>query len=329
MKIVSLFPEEHHSVFWTADNLQRVKRLGELIACSVADFSIDAFTSEHTDAEVILTTWGSPRISAEIIGALPRLRVLAHAAGSVKTIFDAAAWERNIVVLTAAEAIGRFVGEMTLTLALCGLRHIVQNHQTIQNGGWSNPAFEAHTLFDARVGLAGFGFTARHAARLFKVFTGDIRAYDPFVAEDEMRALGVGPGTLDEIFETCKVVSLHLPNFPETRHLINAELLNRLQPDSVLVNTARGAVIATDELVSFLRERNDVVALLDVTDPEPLPVDHVLRTVPNVVLTPHISGGAYNMRPVFLKAVLDDLEAVLTGREPQAAVAPDKRERMA
>ena len=144
-----------------------------------------------------------------------------------------------------------------------------------------------------------------------------------------MRALGVTPATLEDIFSTCKVVSLHLPDFPATRNIINRAMLSRLQPHSILVNTSRGAVIDTDEFVPFLCDRTDVVALLDVTEPEPLPPGHALRTLPNVVLTPHISGAQQVGREAILCAVLDDLESVLAGRKPQAAVSAQNRERMA
>jgi phosphoglycerate dehydrogenase-like enzyme len=329
MKIISLFPAEHHDAFWTDANRAHAARLGDLVAYPAAGFSAAEFIGAHSDAEVLLTTWDSPRIDAGLIAALPRLKVLGHAAGSVRSIFDAAAWDRDIVVLTGARSIGRFVGEMTLTLALCGLRRVVEQHHVIQNDGWRDPELIAQTLFGARVGLAGFGFTARHAARLLKVFTDDIHAYDPFVSDAEMRDEGVQRATLEEIFSTCKVISLHLPNFAETRNIVNGALLHRMQAQSVLVNTSRGAVIATDELVSFLRERPDVVALLDVTEPEPPPAGHALRTLPNIVLTPHISGAQDIGRPDILHSVLDDLEAVLGGRTPLAAVTAEIRERMA
>lgn len=329
MKIISLIHPEIRDVFWTTDNIAHAARIGEVVEYPLEGFDSAAFIRAHPDTEIIITSWSSPNISPEIVTGLPRLRMLAHAAGSVRGIFDKSAWDDGVTVLTGAGTIGRFVGEMTLTMALCGLRRIVQHNESTGRGRWHPAEARCQTLFDARVGLAGFGFAARHAARLFRGFTADIFAYDPYVSGEEMRESGVHAASLEQIFSSSRVLSLHLPNLPSTRHMITPQLLNSMPEGAVLVNTARGAVVDHELLAEFLRNRTDIVALLDVTDPEPLPEGHELRRLPNVVLTPHISGGADGSRALILHNLLNDIEAVLAGEDAPSIVTAANRERMA
>ena len=244
------------------------------------------------DVDACITTWGSPRFTPEVVEAAPRLAIIAHAAGTVKPFASEAVFARGIVVTSAAPVIARYVGEMALMLSLACLRNLTQHDRALkQDRAWHvEESGASETLRDQRVGLIGFGSTAREFAALLAPFGVELLCFDPHVDGAVLERVGARPAELDEILTTCRVISLHAASVPATRHLLNAERLRRIPEDAVLINTARGALIDTAALVEELKTGR-FSAALDVFDPdEPLPADHPLRDLPNVILTPHVSG---------------------------------------
>src|SRR5262249_38303951 len=142
-------------------------------------------------------------------------------------------------------------------------------------------------LRGAVVGLVSASTVGREVIRLLQPFDVTILLYDPYLTDADVRSLGVTKGSLDELFGRSEIVSLHAPSIPATRHMIGAEQLRRLRDGALLINTSRGSVIDHDALVAEARAGR-IRVLLDVTDPEPLPLDHPLRALPNVQLTPHV-----------------------------------------
>jgi phosphoglycerate dehydrogenase-like enzyme len=244
------------------------------------------------DVDACITTWGSPRFTPEVIGAAPRLRIIAHAAGTVKPYVSEAVFTRGIVVTSAAPVIARYVGEMALLLSLACLRNLTRHDRALkQDRAWHVEELGSpETLRDQRVGLIGFGATAREFAALLAPFRVELLCFDPHVDSAALEGFSARPAELDEILTTCRVISLHAASVPATRHLLDAERLRRIPEGAVLINTARGTLIDMAALVEELKTGR-FRAALDVFDPdEPLPADHPLRDLPNVILTPHVSG---------------------------------------
>lgn len=244
------------------------------------------------DVDACITTWGAPRFTPEVIEAAPQLKIIAHAAGTVKPYASEAVFARGIVVTSAAPVIARCVGEMALMLSLASLRNLTRYDRALkQDRAWEVEGLaESETLRGQRVGLIGFGSTAREFAALLAPFGVELLCFDPHVDGAVLERFGARPAELDEILTTCRVISLHAASVPATRHLLNAERLRRIPEGAVLINTARGALIDTAALVEELKTGR-FSAALDVFDPdEPLPADHPLRDLPNVILTPHVSG---------------------------------------
>jgi phosphoglycerate dehydrogenase-like enzyme len=154
--------------------------------------------------------------------------------------------------------------------------------------------------------------------------------YDPFATEEDARAIGGELCDLDTIFTVSDVVSLHTPLLDETRGMITGKHFEQMKPDSTFINTARGAVIREDEMIDVLRKRKDIVAVLDVTYPEPPVDDSVLWTLPNVVLTPHIAGatGSGEIRE-FGVLMLAELDRYLNGLPLQHQITEEQFVRMA
>jgi len=283
----------------------------------------------HADA--VLTTWGAPRFTTEVLAAAPRLKAIAHAAGTVKPFVDAAAFARGIVVTNSAGVIARYVGEMALLLALACLRDLARYDRGLKEGrGWQvEGAGPVDTLRERRVGLVGFGATAREFADLLRPFRVELLCYDPAVDSSVIAAFGGKPASLEEIVTTCKVISLHAASLPSTRHLLNAERLRAIPDGAILVNTARGALIDTEALVAELRTGR-FVAALDVFDPdEPLPPDHPLRSLPNVILTPHISGPVQSRYWEMGRHSVENVRIALSGGIPPGAITQAQFETMA
>jgi phosphoglycerate dehydrogenase-like enzyme len=141
-----------------------------------------------------------------------------------------------------------------------------------------------------------------------------ILAFDPTVTTVESARIGVELVDLPALFARSDVISLHAPLLPSTIGLVGAEHLRRMKPHATFVNTARGAIVREHELVSVMRERPDLTALLDVTDPEPAPADSPLRNLPNVFITPHIAGARHREIALVGRVVLEELARYLSGQ---------------
>jgi len=289
------------------------------------DYSIPC-TSEAVaqcvqSAGVLVTAWGSPPITEEVLQKAPSLRLIAHAAGSVKFMLSKEAVQeylipRGIRVFSGNGAIALNVAEATIGMMILGVRRWMEHALAYRERGvWRDPAIPANGqyLMGATVGLVSCSTVARYVIPLLRPFRTRILVYDPFLCADEARRLGLHRVELETLFRESHIVSVHAPLLPETVGLIRREHLRLLREHSVLVNTSRGKVIDSEALVEEAR-RGRFVAVLDVTDPEPLPPDHPLRHLPNVVILPHIAGagfyGYHRIGELLVKAV----EAVEKGQ---------------
>jgi D-3-phosphoglycerate dehydrogenase len=145
-------------------------------------------------------------------------------------------------------------------------------------------------LRDQTGGVVGFGRIGREVARRLAAFRGRVLVYDPVVSADVIRAAGLQPASLAELLAGSDIVTLHCPSTAETRKLINAQSLRQMKPRSWLINLARGDLVDTPSLLEALESRHLAGAALDVFDPEPIPADSRLRTLPNVIIAPHIAS---------------------------------------
>lgn len=245
-----------------------------------------------SDVDACITTWGSPRFTPEVVAAAPRLKIIAHAAGTVKPFVSEPVFARGIVVTSAGVVIARYVGEMALMLSLACLRKLTRFDRSMkEERAWHAEELGfPETLREQRVGLIGFGATAREFAALLEPFRVELLCSDPHVDPAALEAYGARPAGVEEILTSCRVISLHVASLPSTEHLLDAKRLRLIPEGAALINTARGSLVDTAALVEELKTGR-FTAALDVFDPEePLPADHPLRDLPNVILTPHVSG---------------------------------------
>jgi phosphoglycerate dehydrogenase-like enzyme len=286
--------------------------------------------------EVLVTAWGSPRLTDEVLQKATRLRLIAHAAGSVKFMLSQEAVQRYLLprgirVFSANGAIALNVAEATVGMMIMGVRRWIDHALAYRERGvWRDPAIalNGQYLLGATVGLVSCSAVAREVVRLLRPFRTHLLVYDPFLPLQEARRMRLKPVDLQTLFRESHIVSVHAPLLPETVGLIRAEHLRLLREHSVLVNTSRGKVIDHEALLEEARTGR-FVAVLDVTDPEPLPPDHPLRELPNVIILPHIAGtgfyGYHRIGEMLVRAV----EATAKGHPFQGEVPLERYERIA
>lgn len=283
------------------------------------------------EANACITSWGVAQLDADVMAAAPNLRAMAHMGSSVKRFVSDAFWDRGMHLTSAGITLARDVAETTLGLMIVGQKRIWQLGQDVRAGGWrESSAWEAHysrELFRKEVGIIGASNVGRYVIDLLKPFDANILLYDPFVTQEEAVDLGATKLELDELLRRADVVSLHAPANDQTYQMLNAERLALMKDDALLINTARGTLIDEVALIDELHNGR-FFAFLDVTDPEPPAFDSLLRTLPNVVVTPHIAGCIENCNRMGELAV-EELRRFFAGETAVYQITPDLLKRIA
>lgn len=242
----------------------------------------------HADA--CITSWDVAALDADVLAAAPNLKAMAHMGGSVKRFVSDGVWTRGIRVTTAGPALALDVAETTVGLMIVGVKRVVQLGQCVREGGWRESKwFPSRELHSSTVGIIGASNVGRHVIELLKPFRARVLVYDPFLSDADASTLGVTKVELDDLLRASDVISLHVPDKPDTRRMIGARQLALMKDDAVIINTARGTLMDEPALVAEL-SRGRFFAFLDVTDPEPPTADSPLRRLPNVIVTPHTAG---------------------------------------
>lgn len=278
----------------------------------------------------ILASWQRYRVTRELLQGAPRLRMVAHAAGTIKPHVDPEVLKGGFTFTNAASAIAPYVAEFALCLAIAALRGLGEHVLAMRSERtWGKEQFRPNrSLFDATVGLVGLGHVGRNLVPLLRPFRCRVLAHDPYLPAEKAQALGVELTSLERVMSESLVVSLHAANTPETKGLIGRRELALMREGAVLVNTARGALLDHAALLAEVKSGR-LRAALDVTDPEPLPGESELRDVPGVILAPHIAGPTHDRRWDMAHAAACDLRAFFRGERPANLVSYEMLENMA
>ncbi|GAA1778575.1 hydroxyacid dehydrogenase [Pseudarthrobacter sulfonivorans] len=278
------------------------------------------------DVEILLTSWGVPLLASEMLDRMPKLRAIFHCAGTVRSFVTDELWERGILVTNGADANAIPVAEFTFaSIVLAGKKaHVLANDARIHRDDWSYSSRRGELGNIGRViGVIGFSRIGRRVVQLVQQLQ-DVTCLvsDPHADPFAVQAAGGRLVPLKELLPASDIVTVHAPALPETRHMIGSAELRAMKDHATLINTARGSLVDTTALeVECATGR--IHALLDVTEPEPLPADSVLYDLPNVIITPHIAGSLGTETRRMSDAALDDLERYLTGQELLAQVVHD------
>ncbi len=281
------------------------------------------------DCEVVISGWGTPPFSRAVMDGAPRLRMIAHSAGSIRRLLPEPVWERDILVVHAAAAIAPAVAEMTLLLMLMCRRNVHRISQRMKEGEpWPQTQNLGYELAGSRVGVIGAGHTGRNVIRVLRALNTELWVYDPYLSSGRAQELGVRQVSLENLMSQCPIITVQAPPTPETHHMIGQDLLDKIQDGALFINTARSHVVDADALYESLKD-NRYQAALDVFDTEPLPIDSRLRGLPNVTLTPHMAGKSENARRRQGALIVSELERYACGEPVAERVTRDMLSTMA
>jgi phosphoglycerate dehydrogenase-like enzyme len=284
---------------------------------------------QYADVEVIFTTWGFPAFTPEQIERLKALKAIFYAAGSVQH-FARPFLERGVVVASAYRANAVPVAEFVLGQILLANKGFFQNIQdcATPEGRAAGPR-RGPGNFGRVVSLPGAGAVARTLIELLAPFEIRILVYDPFLTAQEAERLGVERVELDEAFARADVVSNHLPNKEQTKGFIGAAQLRQMPDHARFINTGRGAQVEEAALAEELERRPSLMALLDVTAPEPPAEDSPFYRLDNAVLSSHIAGSQGDEVVRLADAALEDFDAWRAGASMPGGVTLEMLQRMA
>jgi phosphoglycerate dehydrogenase-like enzyme len=291
--IVLLMPSGHREAVFSAESLARLDQCGTVVVAPSLDYEDPAVRGLIMSADILVTGTGTPKLGNDLLASAPALRAIVHTAGTVRPIVDVGAYDLGIQISSQAPTNALPVAEYTLAMILLELKGVDAIEKTYR-------ARRAVVDVDAilgrsgnygrRVGVISASSIGRRVIELLRPFDLEVVVYDPFLSSDEAVALGATKVDLPELLASCDLVTLHAPLLPETVGMIGAAELRALRDGTVLVNTARGAIIDQPALERELASGR-IRAVLDVTDPETPDPESVLWDLPNVVLTPHVAGS--------------------------------------
>src|SRR5215210_2138504 len=307
----ALFPH-----FFPAHVLARLEEVGEWEHFDGREDSPE-LRERLARADALMTTWHSPFLRMEMLGSPRRVRLIAHCGGELKARMEPLV-VRCLTVANTPGPMAAPVAEMALAMSLTLVRGLPRYEREMRAGlVQSNEVVSrGETVRGRRVGCIGFGRIGRAFARIVAPLGPELYVADPYCTEEAAAEHGAKKVEVEELLRECSVVVLAAGLTEETRHMLDAERLSLMPDGAYLVNVGRGGLVEMDALLAELRPGR-ISAALDVTDPvEPLPPDHELRRLPNVLLTPHIAAGGIEMRHAIGNVAVGEVLRFFRG-EPQ------------
>lgn len=268
-----------------------------------AEFEIlewdDSPASTAVSRAVAFLTYGHPRVDGALMDRAPNLKIISNHGVGVDHIDCAAARQRGILVGNTPGCLDAATADMTMALLLAAARNVVNGDKFARSPAFTHydPAFMiGYEVTGSTLGIVGLGRIGKQVAKRARAFDMPILYHNRKRDEAAERELGVKYASLDDLLSSADFVALNCPLTPETTNLIGARELGLMKPTAILVNVARGAVVDHAALLAALESKRIAGAALDVTAPEPLPRDHPLLKLDNLVIAPHLGSAANRTR---------------------------------
>ena len=310
------------------------EKLGKL-GCHVEDSSswgplgLDSLIEQANQCDAIIAAIDP--YCHEAFEALPRLKLIARCGIGIDSVDLGSATEHGILVTNVPDAMTDAVADYCMGLMLSSARHIHVGYVCMKSGGWAE--FPGVELRGKTLGLIGFGRIGQAVASRAIGFGLKIIVHDPWMQS----AIAAGkPSSLaeslqgriqwtefSELLENSDFVSIHAPNTPQTRRMMNRQAFAKMRKSAYLINTARGALVDTEALIQALHEGQIAGAATDVFQQEPLPADHPLRSTPNLLLTPHNAFNSHEAAVRMSLGCYEPIVDILEGRTPKSICNPD------
>lgn len=319
-------------VIYGPQEQEKLKELADFCAPPQSAQSVRDDLSVLEDVEVIFSGWGAPVMDEAFMAAAKNLKAVFYGAGSIRSFMRPAFWKGDVAITTAVEANAVPVAEYCVATILMSLKNFWSLARGTRNDeGWMAAAHmrEVAGNFRSTAGFITIGAISRKTLELLDSYEINRLAYSRSLTPESAKEMNVTPASIEEIFKTADVISLHTPDLPATKGMITGKHFEMMKPGATFINTARGAVVNEKEMCEVLEKRPDITAVLDVTAPEPPLPGSPVATLPNVVLTPHIAGSAgpeCNRLGYFM---LKEFERYLAGEPLQYGVTKEAFDRSA
>lgn len=290
-------------------------RLGAQLSYADDALSRPELAAALADFDILLPTI-TDRLGAEMLRAGTRVKLIANFGAGVEHIDLDAARAAGIIVTNTPDALTETTAELALTLMLMAARRAGEGERLIRSGGWTGwgpSALMGQGLAGKLLGLVGFGRIARSTASRARTFGMRIAYFNRSQVADPGDAVRFD--SLAALAEAADVLSLHVPGGDATRHMIDAALLKKMKPTSIVINTARGSVIDEAALADALATRRIAAAGLDVFEAEPK-VQPALIALENAVLLPHLGSATVECRTAMGMQAIANIDAFLAGLDP-------------
>ena len=272
---------------------------------------------ENVDAVLVRS---ATKITRDSLARAGRLSVIGRAGVGVDTIDVDAATERGIAVLTAPSGNTISAAELTFALLLALVRRVAAADRSMKSGAWDRKSFTGTELYGKTLGLVGAGRIGSEVARRARAFGMRVVAFDPYLAPERAVELEIELAPLEQVVERADAITVHVPLTDATHGLLDAAMLARAKRGAVIVNCARGGIVDEPALIAALRDRRLGGAALDVYEQEPLPADHPLRTLDNVLLTPHLGASTAEAQRNVALEIADAVRSALADGDLSRAV---------
>jgi D-3-phosphoglycerate dehydrogenase len=273
------------------------------------------------EADALLVTYA--KIGKIALAGMPKLKIVVRTGVGFDSLDVPAATERKVMVANVPDYCISDLTEHTMALLLTWWRRIVELDTQVRKEGWGRPVKPVHRLEGKTLGILGMGRMGQALAVRARGFGLKLLGYDPYVPPAAFKALVVESVGLEQLLRTSDIVTIHSLLNAETRGIICERTLRMMKRSALIVNTARGGIVKTDDLVRAVREGWIGGAALDVTDPEPLPMDHALRSLPRVLLTPHAAWYSEEAEPELRRRAARTIVQALRGERPTTLLNPE------
>ncbi len=253
------------------------------------------------------------KITAAVFAAAPLLKVVGRAGVGVDNVDVDAATERGVIVMNTPAGNTISTAELTFTHILCGARPIAQAAASMKAGNWDRKTLNGIELFKKTLGVVGLGRIGGEVAKRAQAFGMRVVAYDPYLSPSRAKAMQVEVATLDELLKQSDYITVHMPLTDDTLNMIDEAAIAKCKKGVRLFNCARGGIIKESALIAGLKSGHVAAAGLDVYEEEPLAKDSELRSLPNVILTPHIAASTTEAQETVGIEVAEQIADVLNG----------------
>ena len=285
----------------------------------------DVFLKAISDKDAVLCLL-TDKVDAETMDVAKSVKIFANMAVGFDNIDVDECTKRGVMASNTPGVLTDTTADFAFTLLMAAARRIREGHEFVQAGKWETWGpllLMGQDIHHATLGLIGLGRIGTEMARRGQGFSMRVIYNDVVRREDLEQELGLEYADFDTVLRESDFVSMHVPYMPATHHLISTEQLAMMKQSAVLINTARGPIVDPQALYTALKSGEIWAAGLDVTDPEPIPMDDPLLTLDNCLIAPHIASASFNTRSDMSELAANNILAALSGERPPTILNPD------